>query len=133
MPPKGVQKSIPYAQALRLRRICSTSAAFEHRAADLTKYLVYRGYQEKFVRNQINRARVLDQEELLAPRQIATNNRIHFMVTYHPGLPNIGGILQELHPFLHYLERCKQAIKDVPMMVFRHPKSLQDYLVHAKL
>ena len=55
------------------------------------------------------------------------------MVTYHPGLPNIGGILRELHPFLHYSERCKQAIKDVPMMAFHPPKSLQDYLVHTKL
>ena len=64
---------------------------------------------------------------------MATNNRIPFVVTYHPGLPNIGGSLRELHPFLHYLERCKQAIKDVPMMAFRRPKSLQDYLVRAKL
>ena len=131
--PKGCKKSVPYAQALRLRRICSTSAAFEHRAADLTKYLVYRGYQEKFVRDQINRARLLDREELLAPRPITPNNRIPFVVTYHPGLPNIGGILRELHPFLHYSERCKQAIKDVPMMAFRRPKSLQYYLVRAKL
>ena len=131
--PKGCKTGIPYAQALRLRRICSTPAAFEKRAADLTKYVVYRGYQEKFVRDQINRARVLEREELLAPRPKATNNRIPFVVTYHPGLPNIGGILRELHPFLHYSERCKQAIKDVPMMAFRRPKSLQDYLVRAKL
>ena len=109
------------------------SAAFEQRAADLTKYLVYRGYQEKFLQDQINRARVLGWEELLAPRPKSTNNRIPFAVTCHPGLPNIGGILRDLHPFLHYSERCKQAIKDVPMMVFRRPKSLQDYLVRAKL
>ena len=37
---RGVKKSIPHAQALRLRRICTTSAVFEQRAADLTKYLV---------------------------------------------------------------------------------------------
>ena len=42
--PQGCKKSIPYAQALRLRGICSTSEAFEQRAADLTKFLVYRGY-----------------------------------------------------------------------------------------
>ena len=38
--PKGCKKSIPYAQALRLRRICSTSEAFEQRAADLTQLVV---------------------------------------------------------------------------------------------
>ena len=45
-----------------LRRICSTTADFERRASDLTKFLVYRGYREKFVRDQINRARALDRE-----------------------------------------------------------------------
>ena len=29
--------------------------------------------------------------------------------------------------------RCKQAIQDLPMMTFRRPKSLRDYLVRAKL
>ena len=45
----------------------------------------------------------------------------------------MGSILRELHPFLHYLERCKQEINNVPTMAFRRPKSLQDYLVCAKL
>ena len=55
------------------------------------------------------------------------------MVTYHPGLPNIGGILNELHPLLSLSNRCKQAIHDLPMMAFRRPKSVKDYKVHAKL
>ena len=94
--PRGFKRSIPYAQALRLKRICSTSVAFEHRAADLRKFLVNRGYQDKFVQYQIDRARMLDREELLVPRPRTTNKRLPFVVTYHPGLPNIGGILREL-------------------------------------
>ena len=53
--------------------------------------------------------------------------------TYHPSLPNIGSILRELQPLLHCPEKCRKAIKDVPFMAFRRPKSLGDYLVHAKL
>jgi len=30
-------------------------------------------------------------------------------------------------------ERCKQAVMDVPMMAFRCPKNLQDYLVRTRL
>ena len=56
-----------------------------------------------------------------------------FVVTYHPGLPNIEGILKELHTLLSLSNRCKQAIHDLPMMKFRRPKSLKDYLVRAKL
>ena len=48
-------------------------------------------------------------------------------------LPNIGGILQELQPLLHCSEKCKKAIRDLSMMAFGTPKSLGDYLVHAKL
>ena len=53
--------------------------------------------------------------------------------SHHPGLRNIGGILRELHPLLHLSERCKQTIKDMPMMAFRRPENLKDYLVRAKL
>lgn len=31
------------------------------------------------------------------------------------------------------LERCKQAVMDVPMMAFCRPKNLQDYLVRTRL
>ena len=55
------------------------------------------------------------------------------VVTHHPSLPNIGSILRELQPLLHCSEKCRKAIKDVPFMAFRRPKSLEDYLVHAKL
>ena len=53
---------------------------FKQRAVDLTNYLVYRGYQENFVWDQRNRARVLEWEELLPHRPMATNNKIPFVV-----------------------------------------------------
>ena len=55
------------------------------------------------------------------------------VVTYHPGLPNIGGILRHLQPLLHCSDKCKKAIKEVPLISFQRPKSLGDYLVHSKL
>ena len=41
-----------------------------------------------------------------------------------------------MHPLLLISDtacRCKRAIQDLPMMAFRRPKSLRDYLVRAKL
>ena len=72
-------------------------------------------------------------KETLAPRPRNATNRVPMVVTYHPSLPNIGSILRELQPLLHCSEKCRKAIKDVPFMAFRRPKSLGDYLVHAKL
>ena len=50
-----------------------------------------------------------------------------------PGLPNIGGILRDLHPMLQLSEKCGKAIREIPMLAFRKPKSLKDYLVRAKV
>ena len=44
--PRMCKESIPYAQALRLRRICSRLDWFNHRAADLCRFLVARGYKK---------------------------------------------------------------------------------------
>ena len=79
---------------------------------------------------------MLDRNELFAPRQGTTRQRLPFVVTHHPGLPNIGGILKELCSLLTLTSlsnSCKQAIQDLHMMAFRRPKSLKEYLVRAKL
>ena len=50
---RGVKKAFLLLRPLGSDVFCSTSQAFEQRAADLTKFLVYRGYREKFVHDQI--------------------------------------------------------------------------------
>ena len=42
--PLHTKKAIPFSLALRLRRICSTDATFNTRTAQLTTYLLKRGY-----------------------------------------------------------------------------------------
>ena len=118
---------------MRLRRICSTSEAFQQRAADLCKFLEGREYRKSFVEQHIGKARAKTREEALTTKPRNTNEQIPLVVTYHPGLPNIGGILRELQPILHCSERRRNAITETPMMAFRRPKNLGDYLVHVKL
>ena len=47
-----------------------------------------------------------------------------FTMTFHPGLPNIRDLLRELHAVLHSSNGCLDAIKEVPMVVFRKRKCL---------
>ena len=47
--PSSCKKGIPYAQALRLRRICSKDTFFDKRTQDLCSFLVERGYKRNFV------------------------------------------------------------------------------------
>ena len=130
--PNSCKKGIPYAQALRLRRICSKETFFERRVRDLCSFLVERGYEKNFIQEQVSRARKTPRDEALRDRPKKENTSISFTVTYHPGLPNIGGMLRKLHPVLHSSQRCRNAITEVPMVAFRRPKCLSDYLVGAK-
>ena len=118
---------------MRLKRICSTHEAFDRRTQELTEFLIAQGYHRNIVREQIQRARVVPRENASTPRRRENDNRIPFVVSYHPGMPNVGGILRELQAVLESSDRCKQAVKDLPVMAFRRPKNLKDYLVRARL
>ena len=99
---------------------------------DLCTYLEEIGYKREYVVEQIDRARRTSREEALAEKPKKENTRLPFAVTYHPGLPNTGGVLRNLHPVLQLSRRCKEAIPEVPMVAFKKPKSLAQYLVRAR-
>ena len=104
---------------------------FERRVWDLCSFLVERGYEKNFI--QVGRVRKTPRDEALRDRPKKENTQIPFTVTYHPGLPNVKGMLSKPNPVLHSSQRCRDAITKVPMVAFRRPKCLSDYLVRAKL
>ena len=61
--PAHCKDAIPYSQALRLRRICSTADDFNRRTEELKDYFSRRGYDLTFVQEQINRAADIPREE----------------------------------------------------------------------
>ena len=50
--PFSLKKSIAYNQALRLKRICSTTGEYEKHTDNLTKQLLKKGYPETMVNEQ---------------------------------------------------------------------------------
>ena len=73
-------------------------------------FLEERGYEKNVIQQQVDRARQTPRDEALRDKPRKENTRIPFTVTYHPGLPNIGGMLRNLHPVLHSSQRCRDAI-----------------------
>lgn len=73
---------------MRLRRMWSRQRELEKRAADVTAFLVNREYKKGFARSQADRA------EPLTDKHRERNERVPFVVTYYPELPNIGQILR---------------------------------------
>ena len=74
--PNACKNGIPFAQALRLRRICSKPCFFEKRANDLCVYLTERGYKRNFVESQIETARRMSREESLREEQRRHNEKV---------------------------------------------------------
>ena len=92
--PKHQNTSIPYSQAIRLRRICSTPELFKEATQNLATNLHERGYPRQLIRSAIQKATAKDRESLFQPIN-ARNNAIRIMqftVIYNPINPPINKI-----------------------------------------
>ena len=58
---------------------------------------------------------------------------IAFVVTYHPHLKQLKGILRRNMYLLHMNVEVKQTFTPVPMVSYRSSRKLSSYLVTAKL
>ena len=85
--PWHCKKSIPYSQALRLRRICSEEGDFVKRVLELKQWFYDRGYDKKLVDDQILEASKVNRDQALQEKVTATREyRDVFVLTYHPAL-----------------------------------------------
>ena len=93
--PKHQKNSIPYSQAIRLRRICSTSELLQDATQQLSMNLQQRGYPKEMINQAILKASQLDRNTLLknTSPQRDKQNIIPFITTYNPFNPPIHKIL----------------------------------------
>ena len=111
--PYHTKKSIPYSLALRLRRICSKDDFFDTRSTELEHYLTKRGYKNNFVKSQTSRAKSIPRNKTLRENlpEIKKPDRVPFITTYNPALPNIHRVLRQKQPILHSTERLHEILK----------------------
>ena len=106
--PLHTKKAIPFSLALRLRRICSTDETFNTRTAQLTTYLIKRGYKRNFVTKQIQRAADIPSSVALQTKDVNKPTRIPFITTFNPSLPHMSNIIKRHYNLLLSSDRCKQ-------------------------
>ena len=90
--PKHQKKSIPYSQAIRMKRICSTPDLFQEACKNLKMNLRNRGYPTALIDSAIRKAASKDRIDLLHFTNMPTtepNPAIPFIVTYNPRTPPI--------------------------------------------
>ena len=127
------KKAIPFSLALRLRRICSTDETFNLRAAQLTTYLLKRGYKRNFVTKQIQRAANIPRTIALQTKDVNKPTRVPFTTNFNPSLPHISNIIKKHYHLLLSSDRCKKVFPHLPVVAFRRSPNLRDLLVSAKL
>ena len=128
-----VIKSILYSQALRLNRICS-DIFYNNSCKQLETWLPDRNYKQKLVREQILNARAAPGETLLDnERNPQVEDRLVLDLTNHPLLRDFQKVLNETQILLTPNEEHKTVFEDkTPMIAWRKPRTLKDYLVRPK-
>ena len=79
--PNHLKKSIPYGQALRLRRVCTETQDYDEASEALKSRLKERGYKEEEIVRQINEMKSRQREDLLQYKQKEPLKRIPFVLT----------------------------------------------------
>ena len=130
--PNHTKRSIPYYQALRILRICSNKESAKLRCTELVVCLVKPGYNKRKTNKQIERA-FTNFANPPTGRQSHTTRPVYFHVQFHPGLPDIKGILQKYMPLLHQPVTMKAVVPDLPLISFNQPHNLCRSLCRAKL
>ena len=134
--PYHQKSNLPYALALRLRRICSNTTDFQQHCTTLTHHLRKRGYKLGMIKEGIRKAATRTREDVLKPADVddtTVDERVIFSTTYNPIVPDLKQKLAQLHPVLLSSERCREVFPNPPLVAYRRNRNLNDMLVSRRL
>ena len=126
--PYSLKKSIPYSQALRIRRICTTFQDYHNHSRKFIEKFVNKGCKKDVVIQQIQKVDQLDQKQLLHQQKRHDKQCIPLLVTYSQALPNLKDILAKHWHILHANQSCKKTFSTVPIIAFRKGTSLKQII-----
>ena len=84
--PRSLKESIPYSQALRVKRICPINSEFEAHIHAIQDQFVKRGYENTLIENQIKKVAKLDRSVLFAEQnKLKKHHTFHYqsLITGH--------------------------------------------------
>ena len=126
--PEHLKKSIPYGQALCLKKICSQEGEFNNACKQLTEKMKIRGYKEKEIQEQILRASQQNRNALLQYKERIPLQKIQCVVTYNPRLPHIKEAIDKHWDILKIDPKLKTAFSEMLFMAFKRNRRLRDII-----
>jgi hypothetical protein len=77
-----------------VKRICSTVEASKQRLGELRHHLKRRGYNDKVIESGFSKASEINRNDLLEYKEKNINKRVCLVLTYHPSLEELSGIVR---------------------------------------
>ena len=127
--PQHIKNSIPYSQALRLNRICSSEKDFRTYVSHMNECFSARGYPEIVVNNQIDKF-VFGRDQCVKKN---LESGIPFVTTYHPKVKELGKMIRDLLSFLYSDGEVQKVFSPPPIVSYRSARKIKDYIVRSKL
>jgi peptide-methionine (R)-S-oxide reductase len=114
--PPHVTKSIPYSQALRIRRICSTNKSLKKRLGQLTNNLKRRGYKQNIIKKSFNKANNISRSSLLQYKEKQKCKRTPCVLIYHPCLRNSFNTIRGHWTSIEKIPNCPKSFLSLPWL-----------------
>ena len=127
------KRSIPYGQAVRIKRIRSDEEDLQQKLNNSESWLIDRGYRTKVVRPEIQEVNSIDRNVLLEKRPKHQEDSVTLILTFHSALHVIFDILKSAYHHIAKSSLLKSVLPKPPRVAFRDPKSFHDKLVRSKL
>ena len=130
--PYHTEKSVVFSQNLRISRLCSSEKDFEDHKKEMKSWFRKREYPESLIRSEMKKVTFSN----VRPK---SNDRKHNMkgiplvVTYHPLLKSLSGIIDKNLTILYMNKEVKNVFTPGSLIPFRSACKLSSYLVRAKL
>jgi hypothetical protein len=130
--PTSTKNAIPFSQALRFRKICSTLPIFDEQVKFLVQHFVKRGYPRTSLDLAVSKARAVSRDTLLVTNPPRTSNKVVAVTTY--GVRNFP-LKQTIHDTIGVLESHPGTAAIATqgfLSARRQPPSLRTMLVRSR-
>ena len=131
--PKKCKQSIPYSQFLRIKRICSKTEDFDRHIVTMSGHFLRRGYPINLLEEAAIKARRLDRDALLSPKDICTEktDNVILVTTFEPSQDILRNITFQNWEYMGKSPTTLHIHQKKIMVGYRRPKNLRDLLVKA--
>ena len=120
-----MKDSIPYSQALRVKRIYSETSEVIKHLKDLKDAFIERGYQSKILDHHFERVMIVDRKILLENKEKpSTQGNLPLVLTFNKTLSNIKNIIYKHWHILSINENLRKVFDEKPFIAFRRNTSL---------